>query len=115
MSAVPYRRCDSRNMGVSKLCSLTDTALPYPQIFGYSIEDSPDGGFSTFLLDKSSRPEQNLIWLFFALFLIILDLFYYRIRIRSVRFLQNECEADENGTMDTSCDIANKTYTTSRR
>ena len=40
VTAVPYRRCDSRNMGVSKLCSLTDAALPKPQIFGFSIEVS---------------------------------------------------------------------------
>ena len=53
VTAVPYRRCDSRNMGVSKLCSLNDPTLPFPQIFGSSIKESSNGLLLTILFNSA--------------------------------------------------------------
>ena len=33
-TAVPFRRCDNKNLGISTLCNLNDVNLPQPPIFG---------------------------------------------------------------------------------
>jgi hypothetical protein len=37
ITAVPFRRCDSSNVGVSKLCTLDNTKLPFPTKFGRQV------------------------------------------------------------------------------
>lgn len=37
INAVPFRRCDSANVGVSRFCKLDDTKLPVPKKFGQQI------------------------------------------------------------------------------
>jgi hypothetical protein len=37
ITAVPFRRCDSSNVGVSKLCTLDNTKLPLPTRFGRQV------------------------------------------------------------------------------
>ena len=39
MTAVPFRRCDDSNLGVSKLCNLEDSKLPHPRIWGQQVLD----------------------------------------------------------------------------
>jgi hypothetical protein len=34
---VPPPRCDNRNLGINKICTLTDPDLPNPTIFGESM------------------------------------------------------------------------------
>ncbi len=41
VSAVPFRNCDNRNLGVSKMCNLDETLEP--PIFGSKVR--PDGKF----------------------------------------------------------------------
>ncbi len=37
MTAVPFRRCDKRNLGISRFCTLTDPDVPKPPIFGHDL------------------------------------------------------------------------------
>jgi hypothetical protein len=37
-TAVPFRKCDSGNLGVSRLCNLSNKALPQPSKFGYQVK-----------------------------------------------------------------------------
>ncbi len=37
VTAVPYRRCDSKNLGVSYFCNIDDASLPSPPIFGAQV------------------------------------------------------------------------------
>jgi len=37
ITAIPFRRCDSSNVGVSSFCSLDDTKLPTPTKFGRQV------------------------------------------------------------------------------
>ncbi len=39
VSVSPFRRCDYKNLGVSKLCNFDDPTLPEPRIWGYTVLD----------------------------------------------------------------------------
>lgn len=43
VTTTPFRRCDTKNLGVSFLCNLNDWSLPEPRIWGQQVLDEFEG------------------------------------------------------------------------
>jgi hypothetical protein len=39
MTSLPFKSCDESNLGISKFCSLDETSLPEPRIWGQQVKD----------------------------------------------------------------------------
>jgi hypothetical protein len=49
ITTIPFRHCDSRNVGVSKLCTLDNTNLPLPTKFGRQVIDEYTSDMPSFV------------------------------------------------------------------
>ncbi len=49
VTAVPFRKCDNKNLGISDMCTLTGNVLPNPPIFGQQLFEEYDGNIPKYL------------------------------------------------------------------